>query len=480
VLPDAAGFYARWREAHWPAALLRERPEAPPESLLQAVWFHQRLHRDRLRTLDGRAVRVLHPGFWNREAGPDFRQAVLQLGADAPVQSDVEIDLSPSGWRAHGHHTNPAYRNVVLHVVWDGTAPVDLPTLALQPVLDSPLAELAAWLGDESGKTFPAELRGQCSAPLSGLAAAKLRDLLEQAALVRLRAKAAALQARAREAGWEQALWEGLFRALGYKHNVWPMLRLGELRPRLAAAAPGSVRHWQARLLGVAGLLPADPKGAGAGARDYHRTLWDVWWRERGEFQDCLLPVAAWRFAGLRPANHPQRRLALAAHWLAADKLPALLEEWCAAATADDALAATLGQALQAGPDEFWERHWTMRSPRLAKRQPLLGAARVTDLAVNVILPWLWVRAAEGGNPSLAATLERRFLAWPAGEDNAVLRLLRQRLLGGRPARGLRSAACQQGLLQIARDFCEHSDALCAECRFPGLVRQWTADATPG
>jgi hypothetical protein len=66
---------------------------------------------------------------------------------------------------------------------------------------------------------------------------------------------------------------------------------------------------------------------------------------------------------------------------------------------------------------------------------------------------------------------EHRYLAWSKGEDNAVLRLARQRLLGSAPARELRTAAMQQGLLQIVRDFCERSNALCENCRFPELVR---------
>jgi hypothetical protein len=103
----------------------------------------------------------------------------------------------------------------------------------------------------------------------------------------------------------------------------------------------------------------------------------------------------------------------------------------------------------------------------------LLGAARVTDLAVNVVLPWLWIRARAGGHEKFQAEIERRLFAWPAAEDNSVLKLARQRLLGSsRPGR-LAGAAAQQGLLQIVRDFCEHSNAVCADCRFPDLVRSW-------
>ena len=92
-------------------------------------------------------------------------------------------------------------------------------------------------------------------------------------------------------------------------------------------------------------------------------------------------------------------------------------------------------------------------------------------MAVNVILPWLWVRAAEGGNTVLQQTLEQRFYAWPASEDNSVLRLARQRLLGETSRRGFQSAAQQQGLLEIVRDFCDHANSLCDLCRFPELVR---------
>ena len=62
-----------------------------------------------------------------------------------------------------------------------------------------------------------------------------MAGLLDAAARVRFQTKAAQFRARARHAGWEQALWEGLFRALGYKHNVWPMQNLAESQLALVA-----------------------------------------------------------------------------------------------------------------------------------------------------------------------------------------------------------------------------------------------------
>lgn len=470
--PDS--FYAEWRARSGFRFALREEAPTPPEQLLQAVWFHQRLRREDLVTLDGRAVRVLHPGFWNREAGPDFREAVLQLGGDLPRVGDVEVDLAPGNWRAHKHDSNPAFRNVLLHVVWEGEEAPGIPALALKPFLDAPLLELATWLGTDHAQGFPDALRGRCCAPLKGVPEPALDDLLRQAALVRLQSKAAQFHARARQAGWEQALWEGLLRALGYKHNVWPMQRVAELRGRLAApCAAASVPLLQARLLGVAGLLPAEVTRAPAGTDRYLRGLWDFWWRERDALSDCILPRPVWRFHGLRPANHPQRRLALVGHWLAGEPPGTLLKTWLAEPASPRGGPAGLLRLLQAKSDPFWSWHWTLRSARLPKPQPLLGETRVTDLAVNAVLPWLWAQANEGGNGLLQREVERRYSEWPAAEDNALLRLARQRLLGTASKRLLHRAAAQQGLLQILRDFCQHSNALCEDCAFPALVESW-------
>ena len=409
----------------------------------------------------------------NREAGPDFRGAVVQFGDEPPRSGDVEIDLQTSGWRAHGHDQNPNFKNVILQVVWESKGKPNLSaTLALQNILDAPLAELDLWLGGESTESLPENLRGRCCAPLRELSPESLAELLNQAALVRLQGKAAWFQARATASGWEQSLWEGLFRALGYKQNVWPMLRLAELRGQWATGKKLSALEWQARLLGVGGLLPTELTRAQKSTDNYLRRVWDLWWRERDEFADVTLPREVWKFNGLRPANHPTRRLALAAHWLAEEGFVTELEHWCADESGTAARRPSqLLEILQVERDEFWSWHWTLKSARMSKPQPLLGATRVTDLAVNVVLPWLWSRAREGGNEKILREIERRYFAWPAAEDNAVLKLARQRLLGGAARKVLKTAAAQQGLLQVVRDFCEQSNAVCDDCRFPELVR---------
>jgi len=471
--------YAQWRVRCGVVLLLREDLESPPERLLQAIWQHQRLLRDRLATLDGQPVKVLHPGFRNLEGGPDFRGAVVQLGDESARTGDIEVDLRSSGWRAHGHDRNPAFANVILHVIWESEKPSPgaPPLVLLRKVLDAPLGELSLWLGGESTAVLPEGMRGKCCAPLKVLSANQLLDLLHQAAHVRLRSKAAQFQARARQVGWDQAVWEGLFRALGYKHNIWPMQRLAEVRPRWKPdGEKAPTLQLQARLLGLSGLLPSDlTRSQQSGVDHYLRAIWDLWWRERDEYIDCILPRGVWRLHGLRPANHPQRRLALAAGWAAGVDVPAKIESWCARDIPDRVLPGALLETLQPAADDFWSWHWTLKSARLKHAQPLLGPARVTDLAVNVVLPWLWARAVEGKNPAVQGRIERRYFKWPAGEDNSVLRLARQRLLGGASRRLLPGAAAQQGLIQMVRDFCDHSNAICDNCKLPELVKEFAA-----
>src|SRR5690606_20361994 len=203
--------------------------------------------------------------------------------------------------------------------------PFQLPTLALEHQLDAPLEELELWVGGGAGEVPREWLAGQCSGPLRLLNPQQLAEIIRQAAVVRMETKARLLRARARTAGWHAALWEGLFRALGYKHNAWPMQRLAEVLHTVQTATdtPVSQEVWEARLIGLAGLLPSEPR-----AGTHARRLWDLWWRERAAFEEHLLPQSLWRLNGVRPINHPQRRLALAACWLSDPSWVQRLESW--------------------------------------------------------------------------------------------------------------------------------------------------------
>ena len=101
----------------------------------------------------------------------------------------------------------------------------------------------------------------------------------------------------------------------------------------------------------------------------------------------------------------------------------------------------------------------------------MLGSSRTTDLAINAILPWFRAKALSGNNSDLSQKVRDIYFNWPAAQDNLLLRKTRQRLIPGMLPRKIDSASLQQGLIQIASDFCSHTNAACEDCRFPELVR---------
>lgn len=453
------------------------RSSLPPEWLMQAVWQHQRLCSHRLRTTQGQPLTIVHPGFYNSESGPDFRGAVLQIGSEELVRGDVEIEREVSGWTAHRHAQDPRYRQVILCVVWQAPSrpgsKVSIPILPIAEALDSPLDQLMTELAPlrvQRGEDFSS---GLCMEPFLALSKDERLAWLREAARRRLLCKALRLEQRAREVGWEQAFWEGLFTALGYRNNTWPMRYLATLRTALLEDRP-SLPHLQARLLGIAGLLPTDLSPQQAACHPQVRRVWDLWWREQERWRLYLLPKGIWMMDHVRPSNHPQRRLALAAHWLLRRDLPRRMERWLAQATGSipDRLR-QFSELLEPEADPFWETHATLLSAVGSKPMHLCGTNRRNDLAVNIILPWLWARTRRAADPSLQKRVEELYFHWPAGADNHRLRLARHRLIGKsrfyRPVR----AWHQQALLQWLQDFCERYGPSCKDCPLPEAFRLW-------
>ena len=62
---------------------------------------------------------------------------------------------------AHGHDRNPAFKNVILHVVWEAAQGANgaPDTVTLSKILDAPLSELNLWLEREPAKSLDSAAR---------------------------------------------------------------------------------------------------------------------------------------------------------------------------------------------------------------------------------------------------------------------------------------------------------------------------------
>jgi Protein of unknown function (DUF2851) len=90
-----------------------ETPGRLSEISLCAAWHDQRFTTP-LRTTDGRTVEIVHRGTWTHGFGPDFRDVMVLLDGRELLTGSVEIHLTTSGWRAHGHHLDPRYQDVMV------------------------------------------------------------------------------------------------------------------------------------------------------------------------------------------------------------------------------------------------------------------------------------------------------------------------------------------------------------------------------
>lgn len=467
-----ASYYPRGKGG--PNVLREARPRNPfpwTERHLQCVWYDPALRPEKLLTTSGESIIVENPGVWNLESGPDFLGAVARLEPGCRrIAGDVEVHVHPHDWVVHGHEKDPRYRRVRIHVTYfpgDGGPPG-----AIAVALKNVLAVVGEDLGWIDLTAYPYAARGAqppCRARLASWNAGQIEGLLDAAGEERLRRKAEVLRWRVEWVGAEQALYEEVMSALGYKHNKSAFRRLAELVPvrALRETARGDVLRAYAVLLGVAGLLPAEQRNNWDDeTRQWLRAVWDRWWRARERFEHVILPRSAWQIAHQRPANHPTRRL-MAAALLFGGEEP-LASRWRRLAQTNSADAIRALQAdLMSLEDDYFALRWVIGGRRLLRPAALVGADRAAAIMVNVAVPFLAVT--RGDQPFAAGFLDEL----PAESENALIRQTAHVLLGpDHPPSLYRSGLRRQGLLQIFHDFCLNDRSHCESCPLPGLLAE--------
>ena len=411
-----------------PAPLLREKTPAGdsiPERLLARLWSKRAVRQAEFRTGSGARFRVIYPGHPGGGAGPDFRDALLELEGVGLVRGDVEIHLRQRDWRSHGHGQDPNYNGVILHAALEVESGATLlqsgrqaPVVSLTPLLegeDPPAAgpNPALWGALARHGYRQPDTRGEMGA------------LLDRAGDQRFLAGSAWFERLLTEQEPDQALYEGLLEGLGYRFNQQPFLKLAQQAPyaalvRAAGGAPGegraeSLESW---LAVTAGFPPPahgrkPPRRSGFGPP---------------------LSAGEWHRFRVRPSNHPHRRIAGAA---------VLLDRFL-----EVGLAEGLMQAAAGGRPGELTAALTAKGGSSGK-ESLIGQGRARDLAVNVALPFMHGLAARRRQPSAGESCLETYSRFPKLQENELTREMAEQLIDPAWTGVAATARRQQALLHF-------------------------------
>jgi hypothetical protein len=428
------------------------------ESLLYFIWQNQYFNKISLLTTDGELVQVLHPGFRNYNAGPDFTNARLLIN-EVEWVGTVEMHTRTSDWLAHGHQHDRAYDNVILHVVWqdDRTATtrrVDrangtpLPTLELQQRVELDLLDRYRTLS-ESSDSIP------CAGQFRSVSPLRITSMLDNAMLQRLERKAEAVREIARQTSndWEEVAYRLLAVNMGFKINAQPMTQLSRTVPLKAILKHrDALMQVEALLFGTAGLLNNDePDEYEAELQREYRFL-----AAKYMLSDQQVVTHTWKWGRLRPANFPTLRLAQLARLLT--RHASLFSLFVGTAEAE-----TLLSSLQITPSAYWQAHYRF-GVITEKAAPTLGRTSAENIVINSVVPLLAAYAHHRGQPAYIDRAISLLEQLPAEKNH---------LIEGWDTLGLgiRTAFDSQAAIELYNEFC--SVKKCLRCQVgAGLLKQ--------
>ena len=277
------------------------------EDIMQYLWQNRLYGSPDKQLKDGRRVRILHPGLQNNAAGPDFFNAKIIIDGLEWV-GNIELHLRASDWYRHGHQNDPAYDNIILHVVGQDDADIPRSDGTIIPQLTIPFdRETAARysLLKQHGQPM------RCARYLPGVPSLFKRDWIEGAAHERLLEKSDRILQTLQQNGgdWNQAVLICIARGLGFGSNSIPFELLGKSIPlNVAGHHTDSQPQLEALLFGQAGML--DPTRT---IDPYYRYLTDEYAFLASKYRLRPLPSHIWQRGRIRPGGQAPRRIALLA-----------------------------------------------------------------------------------------------------------------------------------------------------------------------
>lgn len=416
------------------------------EEFLHFIWKNRLFENKNLKTTCGKPVEILRTGEPNFHAGPDFFNARIRI--DGIVWAgNVEIHVRASDWNRHGHHLDPSFNNVILHVVRDHDCDI---TNQLQRRIHTLLLRYPVSLESRYQMLKISDQWLPCAYFIRHVPSHYLRQWLGDLHTERMEIKTGRILNIFHQCAqnWEETFYMALASGYGLPINSLPFEMVASSVPLwLLTNHRDSQTDLEAILFGQAGF----PGGSGkegpylATLREKHRVIMDG---SPGK------PVSEhlWKFLRLRPASFPTLRISQFAS-LVRQHFPMLDKVLSCKSVAE------MEQILRTGASDYWNTHYLFgkSSPASVK---YLGQQAVRTLIINALVPFLM---AYGRLQHQQDCMEfaREIIISLEAESNEIIK--NWSIFGFKPLNALES----QALIQLHNCYCRQRR--CLECQIGAM-----------
>lgn len=414
------------------------------ERLLQFIWQFQYYSKHQLTTDEGEELLILSPGTYNQNQGPDFLNASIKIGSTVWV-GNIELHVKASDWNKHRHTSDPNYRNVILHVVWENDLSIhQSSSLSLKERVPKVLLETYEQL-------MQASLKQACKSFLPALSQLGWLSWKERLVAERLERKSERVLQLLHQSKqhWEEIFWWMLASNFGIKVNTDAFEAMARsVSVNVLAKHKNQIHQLEALLLGQANLLN------GQYDEDYPKLLQKEFRFLKSKYQlqsHNVLP----HFLRMRPANFPTVRLAQLAMLVSSSShLFSKLKEMQSVKEVKILLDVTA--------NDYWHYHYSFDETSAFKPKHL-GKQMIDNLVINTITPVLFTY----GLYTKQEVFKEKAVHWLqqiSAEQNAVTKLWHDAEVANR------SAFDSQSLIELTNNYCNHQR--CLDCAVGNKILQ--------
>ena len=275
------------------------------EEFLHYIWKFRLFNQQGLMTTSGLQVEIVNPGTHNHNSGPDFENSRIRIG-DTSWAGNTEIHIRSSDWERHHHQSDPAYNNVILHVVFtcdkevyheNGTS---IPQLCLEGLIQESVIH-----------NYNRLMIGlnwiPCEKQINEIDSFHVKSWLYRVLIERFEHKSESLKEILNEykGSWDDGFYILLARNFGFKTNSLPFELLARSLPQpILSKHKDNALQVEALLFGQAGFLEQKFTGR------YPLQLKREYTFLRKKYSLQPVDHFTWKYMRLRPQNFPGIRLA--------------------------------------------------------------------------------------------------------------------------------------------------------------------------